>query len=367
MRVLEAGRAALLDVEQIVVRGRLTLDILIEIPPGNTIIKDLLFYGWEQDLRIDFEVVEDGPSEHRTRSAVTVIGREVGPEVFGAVAAAIASGNGNIDRIFRLSRYPVIAYELAITDGDIDVMRRALVEVAAATPVDIAIQAEGLHRRARRLVVLDVDSTLIQNEMIDLLAEEAGVVEEVSSITRRAMEGELDFETALRARVRLLAGLSEEAIERVAERIELTPGARTFVATLRRLGMTVGVVSGGFTVFTDRLQDRLGLDHAEANELEVRDGVLTGELVGRIVDRRRKAEVLRELAAKHGVPVEQSVAIGDGANDLDLLAAAGLGIAFNAKPVVRDAADTSLSVPYLDAALFLLGIPREDVSGTDDS
>ncbi|MEX1043873.1 MAG: phosphoserine phosphatase SerB, partial [Acidimicrobiia bacterium] len=212
-----------------------------------------------------------------------------------------------------------------------------------------------------------VDSTLIQNEMIDLLAEEAGVADEVAELTRQAMEGSIDFEVALRARVRLLAGLELDAIERVADRIALTPGARTFVATLKRLGMTVGVVSGGFTIFTDKLKERLDLDHAEANELEIVDGVLTGELVGRIVDRVRKAEILRELAEKHGVPVEQSVAIGDGANDLDLLAAAGLGIAFNAKPVVRDAADTTLNVPYLDAALFLLGIPREDISGTDDT
>jgi phosphoserine phosphatase len=367
MGVLESGGAILLDVEQIVVRGRLTLDILIDVPEGNTLIKDLLFYGWEKDLRLDFEVVDDAPSEYRTRSAVTVIGSDVGPTVFGAVASAIASGEGNIDRIVRLSRYPVIAYELAITDGDIDVMRRALVEVAAANPVDIAIQAEGLHRRARRLVVLDVDSTLIQNEMIDLLAEEAGVADEVAALTRLAMEGDLDFETSLRERVRLLAGLSEAAIERVADRIVLTPGARTFVATLKRLGMTVGVVSGGFTVFTDRLKERLDLDHAEANELEIVNGALTGEIVGRVVDRKRKAEVLRELAEASGVPVEQSVAIGDGANDLDLLAAAGLGIAFNAKPVVRTAADTTLNVPYLDAALFLLGIPREDISGTDDT
>jgi len=367
MGVLEAGGAVLLDVEQIVVRGRLTLDILIDIAPGNTIIKDLLFYGWEHDLRLDFEVVEDAPSEYRTRSAVTIIGREVGPAVFGAVAGAIASGNGNIDRIFRLSRYPVIAYELAITDGDIDVMRRTLVEVAAATPVDIAIQSEGLHRRGRRLVVMDVDSTLIQNEMIDLLAEEAGVADEVAAITARAMEGDIDFETALRDRVRLLVGLPVSAIDRVADKIVLTPGARTFVATLKKLGMQVGVVSGGFTVFTDRLKDRLDLDHAEANELEISDGLLTGGLVGRVVGRERKAEILRELAEASGVPLEQTVAIGDGANDLDLLAAAGLGIAFNAKPVVRDAADTALNVPYLDAALFLLGIPRKDISGTDDT
>lgn len=367
MRVLEAGSADLLDVEQIVVRGRLTLDILIDVPPGNTVIKDLLFYGWENKLRLDFEVVEDAPSEFRTRSAVTVIGREVGPGVFGEVAAAIASGNGNIDRIFRLSRYPVIAYELAITDGEIDVMRRALVDVAAANPVDIAIQAEGLHRRARRLVVLDVDSTLIQNEMIDLLAEEAGVADEVAAITVQTMNGELDFEAALRSRVRLLAGTPATAIEAAAGRIKLTPGARTFVATLKRLGMRVGVVSGGFTVFTDRLVEQLDLDGAVANELEIVDGVITGELTGRIVDRQRKAEVLREMAELDGIPLEQTVAIGDGANDLDLLAAAGLGIAFNAKPVLREAADTALSVPYLDAALFLLGIPREDVSGTDDT
>lgn len=366
MSVLADGGAQLLDVEQMVVRNRLTIDVLITVPEDRALMKDLLFHGWEHDLRLEFEVVSDTPTEYRSRWAVTLIGPTVGPDVFGAVASAIASGGGNIDRIHRLSRFPVMSYELAVTDGDIDVMRSALVDVAARLPVDIAIQAEGLGRRARRLVLLDVDSTLIQNEVIDLLAVEAGVEDEVAQLTHRAMEGELDFEEALRARVRLLAGTDAGAIDRVTDKMELTPGARTFVATLKRLGMKVGVVSGGFSVFTDELCRVLDLDHAVANVLEVQDGVITGGLAGPLVDRERKAEVLREWAAAEGVSLEQTVAIGDGANDLDLLATAGLGIAFNAKQVVKDVADTSLDVPFLDAALFLLGISREDISGADD-
>ena len=366
MAVLTDSGAELLDVEQIVVRGRLTLDILITVPEGRSVMKDLLFYGWETELRIEFEVVDDNPTYFRTRSAVTIIGREVGPDVFGAVAGAIAAGGGNIDRIFRLSRFPVMSYELAITDGDIDEMRRLLVDVASRLPVDIAIQAEGLGRRARRMVVLDVDSTLIQNEVIDLLAAEAGVEDQVAEITKRAMEGELDFTEALRERVALLAGLDARVIETVSDKMVLTPGAKTFVQTLQRLGMKIGVVSGGFAPFTDELARRLDLDHAAANVLEVRDGVLTGRLAGPVIDRERKAQILREWAAEEGIPLEQTVAIGDGANDLDLLATAGLGIAFNAKQVVKEVADTSLDVPYLDAALFLLGLSREDISGSDD-
>ena len=260
-----------------------------------------------------------------------------------------------------------MSYELLVRDGDDEKLRSNLLHAAAANPgIDVAIQREGLGRRAKRLVVLDVDSTLIQDEVIELLAAEAGCLQEVQRITQDAMEGGIEFESSLRMRVRLLGGLDEGAIERAWANLRYTPGARTFVRTLRRLGYTVAIVSGGFTVFTDRLAADLDLQHAHANVLEIVDGRLTGELVGPIVDRARKASLLREIAEQGDIPLSQTVAVGDGANDLDMLSAAGLGIAFNAKPIVEEVADTSLSVPYLDAILFVLGIRREDVEAADD-
>jgi phosphoserine phosphatase len=281
------------------------------------------------------------------------------------VADAVAGTGGNIDRIVRLATQPVVAYDYVVIAGDADAMRRALVQVAQDHNVDIAVQVNGLERRAKRLVVMDVDSTLIRDEVIELLADEAGCNDEVAAITARAMAGELDFEGSLRQRVRLLKGLDTAAIERARRRIRLTPGARTFVSTLKRLGFAVAVVSGGFTVFTDRLRTDLSLDHAYANTLELVDGVVTGEVVGPIVDRAGKARLLSQIAAAEHVPLSQTVAVGDGANDLDMLAAAGLGIAFNAKPVVRQQADTTVSVPYLDAILFMLGIRGVDVERSD--
>ncbi len=361
MSVLAQSNAHIHDVEQVLVRGRLSLDVLIAVGEGQATVKDLLFFGWENGLNVDFDVVDDEPAEVMSRSVVTLIGDAVGPEAFGAVARAIAEGGGNIDRIVRLSRKPVTSYELAVTDGDLNGMRASLVEVARVHQVDLAVQAEGINRRSKRLVMLDVDSTLIQDEMIELLAEAAGTAEKVKAITASAMAGEIDFETSLRERVRTLAGLDESAIFEARDRMRLTPGARTFIATLKRIGMKVGIVSGGFTVFTDHLKVQLGLDHAFANELEIIDGVLTGEVVGDVIDRERKADVLRIVASAERIPLEQTVAVGDGANDLDMLAAAGLGIAFNAKPIVQEAADTAVSVPYLDAILFFLGLSSSDI------
>jgi phosphoserine phosphatase len=212
---------------------------------------------------------------------------------------------------------------------------------------------------------MDVDSTLIQDEVIDLVAEEAGVGAEVAELTERAMAGELDYETSLRERARLLAGTDAGVFELVADRVRLTPGAATFIRTLKRLGFATAVVSGGFIEVVEPLRRRLGIDHAHANSLEVIDGRITGELVGEVVDRAGKAQLLERIAADEGVPLEQVVAIGDGANDVDMLAVAGLGIAFNARSVVREAADASLSVPYLDAVLFLLGVSREEIEAAD--
>jgi phosphoserine phosphatase len=365
--VLARAGAQLYDMEQVVVRDRLTLDLLVGISEGDDVLKELLFHGWEQGLQLEFDVADEpGPATASApRSVVTVIGQVLTPGALSAVTGAIAAGGGNIDRIVRLARYPVVSYEFVVVSGEVDRMRAELLAASAAHGVDVAIQRESLERRAKRLVVLDVDSTLIQDEVIELLADEAGCREEITELTRRAMTGELDFAASLEERVARLAGTPVGALDRVADRIRLTPGARTFVRTLKRLGYTVAIVSGGFTAITDRLAEQLGLDHAVANELEVVDGVLTGRLVGQLVDRPGKAAVLRRIAAAEHVPLEQTVAIGDGANDLDMLAAAGLGIAFNAKPVVLEAADTAVSVPYLDAILFLLGIRRDEVEAAD--
>jgi phosphoserine phosphatase len=366
--VLAQAGVELHDMEQVVIRQRLTLDLLVGVGEGDDVLKELLFHGWEHGLQVDFEVVE-GVAEPppRPRYVVTVIGQELTPAALQAVTGAIAQGDGNIDRIDRLSREPVVSYEFVVVGGDADRMREALLVASSVHGVDVAVQRESLERRAKRLVVMDVDSTLIQDEVIELLAAAVGCEAEVADITARAMAGELDFAASLRERVGRLAGTPVEVLTRVSEQVRLTPGARTFVRTLKRLGYAVAIVSGGFTAVTDPLAEQLGLDHAVANELEIVDGRLTGRLVGPIVDRAGKAEVLRRIAAAEQIPLEQTVAIGDGANDLDMLATAGLGIAFNAKPIVRAQADTAVSVPYLDAILFLLGIRREEVEAADAS
>lgn len=364
--VLAESRADVLDMEQFVVRSRLTLDVLVHLPSGSQVLKDVLFYGWEQGLSVDFEVVEDEPrAESEVLHTVTVLAPRLTAEALAGITGAIAEGGANIDRIVRLARYPVMAYQFELAGGDHAKLQAGLAEASAAFRVDVSLQEQRLERRAMRLVVMDVDSTLVQGEVIDELAARAGHGDEVADVTRRAMEGELGFEEALRARVALLAGLPVEVLDEVGRHIQLTPGARTFVRTLRRLGYKTAIVSGGFTYFTDTLKADLGLDHAFANQVEIAEGRLTGRLVGNIVDRETKARLLREVAALENVPVEQTVAIGDGANDIDMLATAGLGIAFNARAAAQQAADTAVSVPFLDAILFLLGVSREEVERAD--
>ena len=367
MDALAAAGARILDLEQVVIRERLILGILVSLGDDEARTEAAVSAAVaDLDVSVDFEHMSSRPpGQTPARHYVTLLGQPLRAEAIGGVAQRIAACGANIDRIVRLSRYPIMSFELLVSGGDPERLRSELAIEAKAQRVDVGVQSAGLHRRAKRLIVMDVDSTLVQGEVIELLAAHAGCAEKVREITSRAMAGELDFEQSLRERVQLLAGLPVEAIDHVREHLTLTPGARTLVRTLKRLGFVLAIVSGGFSAVTDALQRDLGLDYAAANTLEVVDGRLTGSLVGPIVDRARKAELLEQFADHAGVPLSQTVAVGDGANDLDMLARAGLGIAFNAKPVVRQAADTAVSVPYLDAVLFLLGITREEVEAAD--
>jgi phosphoserine phosphatase len=364
-----AAAVEVVDIEQVVVHGQLVLGVVVRavVASGVSLLDELDDIAADVSAATGVQVsVESGsaaqavPADGR-RHHVIVLGRPVPPAAVAGAARAIASVGGNIDAIRRLSDYPVTSFELTVSGAEATPLRTELARVATATGADIAVEQVGLARRSKRLIVLDVDSTLVRGEVIDELAARAGRAAEVGRITAAAMNGELDFEQSLRARVAALAGLPVEVLDEVREHLVLTPGARTLIRTLQRLGFRCGIVSGGFTQITDPLAESLGLDFAAANTLEVADGKLTGGLVGEVVDRAGKARALARFAAEYGIPLEQTVAVGDGANDLDMLAAAGLGIAFNAKPFVREQADTALNQPYLDAVLQVLGFTRDEV------
>ena len=361
--------AEVLDLEQVVVRGHLTLALLLSAGHGDERLRSVVTaVAGDLGMQVNVQAGEgDNAPRRGGRAAVVVLGAPLLASAVAAVTARIAAHGANIDRIRRLSRYPVTTVEFDISGADVAALRRELALEAAVRGVDIAVSPSGLARRGRRLVVMDVDSTLIQDEVIELLAAHAGREEEVAEVTAAAMRGELDFAESLRARVKALAGLPESVLSEVRDAVRLTAGARTLVRTLKRLGFTVAVVSGGFIEVVGPLAEELGIDHAQANRLEVVDGVLTGNVVGDIVDREGKARALRQFAEQERLPLSRTVAIGDGANDLDMLATAGLGIAFNAKPIVREQADTAVNVPYLDAVLYLLGITREEVEDADEA
>ena len=365
-----------LDMEQVVIRGRLILTALLALDPAHSdgLEDDLLALGAKLglDVAVDFTDIERERETEIDSTALqlVILAKELKPQAIAKVAAVINSHSGNVERFRRTAAYPVTAIEFDVSlplNKSVQDLQRDLAELALTEGIDLAIEAGGLTRRSKRIVLLDMDSTFIQQEVIDLLAEDAGVGPEVKEITERAMRGELDFAQSLEARTALLSGLSEESVVKARSRITLTPGARTLVRTLHRLGHKVGIVSGGFTNVIEPLIVEMGLDFFRANTLEVVDGKLSGKLTGAIVDRAAKANFLIEFAASEGVPLSQTIAVGDGANDLDMLKAAGLGIAFNAKPSVKAEADTSLNTPYLDAILYLMGIPREEIEAADQT
>ena len=369
----------ILDIGQAVIHDHLTWGILIEIPAeSNTpmVFKELLFRIHELDLQVRFEPITPEAYGHwvagkgRGRYVVTLMARDITAEQIARVSSITARHGLNIDNIARLSgraslenrlnQIACVEFSVRGTPEDLEALRADFLQIATELNVDIAFQEDSIYRRNRRLVVFDMDSTLIEAEVIDELAREAGVGDQVAEITERAMRGELDFSESFRERVRLLEGMDEAILEKVAGRLKLTEGAERLITTLRNLGYRTAILSGGFTYFARYLQQRLKIDYVYANDLEIESGRVTGEVQGRIVDGKRKAELLGQIAEHERIALEQVIAVGDGANDLPMLSRAGLGVAFRAKPLVKESARHSISALGLDAILYLIGYRDSD-------
>lgn len=370
----------ILDFGQAVIHDQLTWGIVVRIADSadsSAVLKELLFQMHEMKLQVQFSPITDEEYAQwvggagKDRYIVTLLAREVTAAQIASVSGITARYGLNIDTIKRLSSrlsldqdpsqsQACIEFGVRGNPSEPDALKKEFLQVSSQQNVDIAFQKDDVFRRNRRLVVFDMDSTLIEAEVIDELAKEAGVGDQVAAITERAMRGELDFSQSFRERVALLKGLSEDVLEGIAQRLVLTEGAERLVSQLRFLGYKTAILSGGFTYFARRLQDRLGIDYIYANELDIQDGQVTGQVVGTIVDGQRKAALLREIAEKEGVHPEQVIAVGDGANDLPMLSAAGLGIAFRAKPLVKESARHAISNLGLDGILYLLGFREGD-------
>jgi len=369
--VLVRHGVEILDVEQVVIRGQLVLGVLVSADHDAEGLQEYVEQAMASvAMHVEVEVGVDPSSATGSTHVLVVLGRPVTARAFSEVARHLAALGANIDSIRRVADYPVTGLELRVsvaedTDAADAELRGALAALSGRVGLDIAVERDLLSRRAKRLIVFDVDSTLVQGEVIEMLAAKAGCEDKVKEITDAAMRGEIDFTESLHQRVALLEGLPATVLDEVAAAIQLTPGARTTIRTLKRLGFRCGVVSGGFDYIIESLVDDLGLDFHAANELEISRGVLTGRVIGEVVDRAGKAVALRRFAQQYGVPLAQCVAVGDGANDIDMLATAGLGVAFNAKPALREVADTALSHPYLDVVLFVLGVTRAEVEAAD--
>jgi len=365
--ILAEQEVQLLDIEQVVVQGRLTLCLLVQLPDTRSILKELLFAAKELGVELDFESLDGASAEKSAvqRYVVTAIGRSLGAKELQALSSTLAQHGGNIEKIFRLSGGELRSLEIHLglpASKDPEDLKRELLGLAMRTAsFDVALQRESLYRRSKRLVVMDMDSTLIRIEVIDELARAKGVVDQVAKITERAMQGEMDYDEALRQRLRLLEGLDVAVLQKIAAELPLSEGAENLIRVLKRLGYRTAVISGGFSIAAEALKARLGIDYAFSNTLEIQNGKLTGRVLGPIVNAQRKAELMETLAQAEGVLLDQVIAVGDGANDLLMLQRAGLGIAFRAKQKLREAADTSLSASGLDAILYLLGISAREV------
>ncbi|HYO58010.1 phosphoserine phosphatase SerB [Archangium sp.] len=366
--ILAEVGAALLDIEQVVVQGQFTLCLLVRLPEKRGVLEELLFAARTLGVSLDFHPVQAsrapatlGPNRH----VVTMVGRSLGARELHAVAVRLARHSANIERINRLSAAELGSVEIRITlppERAVEELKRSLLELAmSSSTFDVSLQRESLYRRSKRLVAMDMDSTLIRIEVIDELARAHGVGEQVARITERAMQGEMDYDESLRQRVALLKGLDAKVLHDITADLPLTEGAETLIRVLKRLGYRTAIISGGFSVAAEALKARLGLDYAHSNILEEADGKLTGRTVGPIVNARRKAELLESIARTEGILMDQVIAVGDGANDLLMLERAGLGIAFRAKPKLRRVADTSISSGGLDTILYLLGLTGREL------
>ncbi len=381
--ILASHGADILDIGQAVIHDRLLLGLLVELAEEDRsahLLKELMFHTQEAGLDVHFEPVSPGSytqwqaGSGKDRHIITLLTRRVSGAQLARISTVISAQGLNIADIKRLSgRVPLddtdrrskACVELVVRGSplDPDAMRAAFMQIANELDVDIAFQEDSVFRRHRRLVVFDMDSTLIETEVIDELAREAGVGEEVGRVTEQAMRGELDFAESLTARVALLKGLDAAVLEKIAERLPLTEGVERLISTLKSVGYKTAILSGGFRWFGERLQERLGIDYVYANQLEIVDGKVTGRVVGDIIDGARKAELLCEIAEREGIRLDQVIAVGDGANDLPMLAIAGLGIAFRAKPIVRESARQAISTLGLDGVLYLLGFTDLDIEG----
>jgi len=361
MRTLSQFAVTINDIQQIVIRGRLILTILITLDEAHSeaIVEDLntLQNELQADIAVDFSFYQE-VNRPQDLLRVIIIGEEIRPISLALVAAEVTKLGGNIDDIRRLSSAPIIALELflSLPNSDIKQVQSALSKVAVANRIDLSVQLGGSASQLKRVVLLDMDSTLIEEEVIDILASYAGKSQIASEITKKAMAGEMDFNHSLNSRVSLLAGLDESVLMNARKQITFTTGAQALVEQLHKLGHEVGVVSGGFIDVIEPILHSLKVDFYRANKLEIQDGKLTGKLVGKIVDSDEKAIALQEFANLAGVDLQQTVAIGDGANDLKMIQTAGLGIAFNAKPKVVESADSTISFRDLSAVLPLMGI-----------
>ena len=379
--ILAEYQVRILDIGQALIHDALALGILVEISESmrsSSLLTDLLLKAHALHLQIRFVAIDSEEyggwvaAQSKKRFIVTLLGPEIVAAHIARVSGIVATGGLNIDRIDRLSGRVAlgagpaarVCFEFTVSGETAaeDAMRADFMQLTHDEDLDIAFQHDNAWRRNRRLVAFDMDSTLIQAEVIDELAKEAGVGEQVAAITESAMRGEIDFQSSFRKRVALLKGLPETVLARVAERIPLTDGAERLISTLRRLGYKTAILSGGFTYFGRKLQDRLGIDHVHANDLDIRDGVCTGEVRTEIIDGARKASLLEEIAARENLNLEQVIAVGDGANDLPMLGKAGLGIAFHAKPIVRANAKQAISTLGLDGILYLIGVRDRDTS-----